>query len=203
MSIHVALHHRTSYQYERPVEHGAHVVSLRPAPHCRSNILAYSLKVGPMKHFINWQQDPQANYLARLVFPEPTARSTSRWTWSSRCRCRTRSISSWSRSGAISLRLRRGARPRAGAVPRGGKPGPLLAGSVDRFKDKTGRTIDVLVEINSPCRMPSTTRSGWSRACSRRKRRWKKPRAPAATPPGCWSRCCATSGWQAALSRAT
>ena len=74
MSIHVALHHRTSYQYDRPVGHGAHVVRLRPAPHCRSNILAYSLKVGPMEHFINWQQDPQANYLARLMFPEPTAR---------------------------------------------------------------------------------------------------------------------------------
>ena len=74
MSIHVALHHRTSYQYERPVEHGAHVVRLRPAPHCRSNILAYSLKVGPMEHFINWQQDPQANYLARLMLPEPTNR---------------------------------------------------------------------------------------------------------------------------------
>ena len=74
MSIHVALHHRTSYKYARPVAHGAHVVRLRPAPHCRSNVLAYSLKVGPMKHFTNWQQDPQANYLARLMFPEPTDR---------------------------------------------------------------------------------------------------------------------------------
>ena len=71
MSIHVALHHRTSYKYDRPVAHGAHVVRLRPAPHCRSNILSYSLKIGPEAPFINWQQDPQANYLARLMFPEP------------------------------------------------------------------------------------------------------------------------------------
>ncbi|MBX3193396.1 MAG: transglutaminase family protein, partial [Labilithrix sp.] len=72
MSIHVALHHRTSYAYDRLVSVGPQSVRLRPAPHCRSRILAYSLKVAPAKHFINWQQDPQSNYVARLVFPEKT-----------------------------------------------------------------------------------------------------------------------------------
>jgi transglutaminase-like putative cysteine protease len=73
MSIRVALRHVT--HYDRPVTIGPQVVRLRPAPYCRSNVLSYSLGIEPKEHFINWQQDPQSHYLARLVFPEKATES--------------------------------------------------------------------------------------------------------------------------------
>ena len=72
MTIRVALEHRTTYRFDRSVTVHPHVVRLRPAPHCRTPVTAYSLKVTPGGHFLNWQQDAFGNHLARLVFPERT-----------------------------------------------------------------------------------------------------------------------------------
>jgi transglutaminase-like putative cysteine protease len=71
MGPRVALHHSTTYRYDRPVSLSPHEVRLRPAPHSRTPILSYSLAVSPSSHFIHWQQDPYGNHVARLVFTEP------------------------------------------------------------------------------------------------------------------------------------
>ncbi|HEX4131136.1 MAG TPA: transglutaminase family protein [Pirellulales bacterium] len=71
MSIRVAINHKTTHHYARPVWLSPHVLRLHPAPHCRTPIVSYSLKIAPAEHFINWQQDPYSNRLARIVFPKP------------------------------------------------------------------------------------------------------------------------------------
>jgi uncharacterized protein (DUF2126 family)/transglutaminase-like putative cysteine protease len=70
--VRVSLHHATCYDYDRSVRFSPHVVRLRPAPHSRTAIESYSLRIAPERHFLNWQQDPFGNFQARLVFPEPS-----------------------------------------------------------------------------------------------------------------------------------
>ena len=78
MSVQVVVQHVTRYRYDRPIALGAQTVRLRPAPHCRTKILAYGLTISPKDHFLNWQQDPQSNWLARVLVPEKTDHLTVR-----------------------------------------------------------------------------------------------------------------------------
>ncbi len=74
MGIRVGLYHKTTYEYDRLVTLSPQIVRLRPAPHTRTPVTSFSLRIEPKDHFINWQQDPQGNFLARLVFPKQTRR---------------------------------------------------------------------------------------------------------------------------------
>ena len=71
MTIRVALEHRTTYRFARSVPVHPHTIRLHPAPHTRTPIADYSLRVDPPGHFLSWQQDPFGNWLARIVLPEP------------------------------------------------------------------------------------------------------------------------------------
>src|SRR3989442_13827292 len=72
MGIRILLQHKTIYKYDRLVTLSPQIVRLRPAAHSRTPVTSYSLRIEPKDHFINWQQDPHGNFLARLVFPKQT-----------------------------------------------------------------------------------------------------------------------------------
>ena len=149
MSIEVALHHRTEYRYDRLISLGPQVVRLRPAPHARTPILSYSLTVEPKPHFLNWQQDPQGNYLARLVFPEKT-RPPDRHRRSRRRHGGDQSVRLLPRAGAEKFpfaydpALANELAPFRVTMP----AGPLLRQYLAQIDRTAERTIDFLVALN-------------------------------------------------------
>ena len=153
MALHVALTHRTSYRYDHPVTLGPQTVRLRPAPHCRTPILSYSLAVEPAGHFINWQQDPQGNFLARVVFPERVTHFAVTIDL----------LADMATINPFDFFLE----PDAEAVPfsydpvletelaafrRADPPGPLLSALLQTIQPAGQRTVDFLVQVNQAVR---------------------------------------------------
>ena len=149
MGIRVALNHTTCYKYPKPVWLSPHIVRLRPAPHSDTKVSSYSLKVTPKQHFINWQQDPYGNYLARLVFPDKTDEFS----------VVVDLVAELTVSNPFDFFLEKYAEEfpftyeplvlrELGPYLEVSPPGPLLTGLISGFKRDKARTVDYLVEIN-------------------------------------------------------
>ena len=149
MAIRVALHHRTRYAYDRPVTLSPQVIRLRPAPHARTPILSYGLRIEPSRHFLNWQQDPFGNFLARAVFPEPTDRFEVQVELTAELHVQNPfdfflepSAEHWPFRYEPALAKDLAPYREAGAA------GPLLNEFLSAHRRERARTIDFLVDIN-------------------------------------------------------
>ena len=179
-------------------------IRLRPAPHSRTPILSYSLKVEPAEHFENWQQDPHGNFLARIVFPE-----------------RTRSLNIavdliaeltvinpfdfFIESSAEQIPfeyepwLARELRPYLEVEPLG----PRLEAYLAKIGRPKMKTVDRLVELNQRLQEEVRYLIRMEPGVQLPRKRSRSARAVVAIRPGCWCRSCAAWGWRPALCRAT
>ena len=205
MALHVALQHRTTYAYDRPVELGPQVIRLRPAPHCRTRIVSYSLEVEPKGHFLNWQQDPHGNHLARLVIPEPTTRFA----------VEVGLVAEIAVINPFDFFLE----PAAEAVPFAYEPllkkdlepylevtppGPRLRALLASIPQAPEATVSFLVELNgAPAARDRLRDPHGGGHPELRGDPASSAAARVATPPGCWSRSCASAASRRASCPAT
>jgi uncharacterized protein (DUF2126 family)/transglutaminase-like putative cysteine protease len=149
MAIRVALHHRTRYAYDRVITLSPQVIRLRPAPHARTPILSYGLRIEPSGHFLNWQQDPFGNFLARAVFPEPTDRLDVQVELTAELHVQN-PFDFFLEPGAEHWPFRYEPALAKDLAPyrEAGAAGPLLNEFLSAHRRERARTIDFLVDLN-------------------------------------------------------
>ena len=167
-----------------PLSHADPLVPARSAP--------------PQNHFLNWQQDPQAE-LARARPPSRRPHRSPR-----------RSPSIWWRSSRSSIPSTSSSNPRPSAIPSRttrpwhGELAPyLVGGSAGRAgsraylaDDRSDRTPHHAVHLRSQrgvAAATSATSSAWTPACRRRTKPSRSGRDPVVTRRGSSCNCCAAS----------
>ena len=204
MSIRAAIHHLTHYRYDRPVSLGPQIIRLRPAPHSRTRVISHSLKVTPADHFVNHQQDPYGNWLARYVFPDLVNELkievdvvADMTVYNPFDFFVEESAETWPfeygedlRPDLVIYRTPEPAGPRLAGVSRRDRP---VAEAHRRFRRRSQPPS---------CAARSNTSSAWSRGCRARRRRSSAARARAAIRAGSSCRSCAIWAWPRGSCRA-